>query len=1398
MQRATKKTLGILLLLAVTTAPTRSQDLVFEHYRVQEGLPNNSVSAIVQDQVGFLWFGTFQGLVRYDGYDFTLFQSNSADSTTLSDDRIFSLLADRQGAVWIGTEKGAVNRFDPATQQFTRYLPDSSQATAMQGMEVFALYEDQASQIWAGSSAGLFQFQPATDDFRHYRLDPNVVSDSVAHNVYAITEDHAGVLWVGTAHGLMQVDVEAGHLRRVSEHSLLQQSTVSALLEDDNHNLWVGTWGKSLFQLDATRTQLAHFESDPSDLTSLSDSTIKTLYQDPHGALWIGTGGQEFNGGINRMDWPSQARRPTFTRYERDVKEASTLGSNRVWSILEDRSGVLWVGTLYGGLHKFDRSQHKFPFTRANTSQELQRHEAFVFYEDRAGTLWIGTWGDGLARVDAKTGQYTYYTSQSHGFKQDRIRSVYEDTKGRFWIGTWGGGLHRLNRETGELTVYQHDPDDPETLSNNHVMTLFEDRQGTFWVGTHRGLNRFDPETGIAKRYLSLPRVSNQEDQEQIWVMLDDIDGRLWLGTRNGLFRYDQADDAFVQYTLQPEGQVKQIVRDRQGLFWIVTQAEVLTRFNPATEVFTSFGEEEGLPHEVVQGLLEDDDGYLWISTEKALSRYDPETQSFHHYDASDGLAGEDLLFDSAHKTRSGELFWANERGYMGFHPNDLRDNDHAPLVGLTDFKLFNEAVPVGMLDESSMPAHISVADEIRLAHWQNDLTFGFSALHYSQPERIQYAYMLENEDETWWEVGNRREAVYPNLDPGDYVFRVRAANHDGVWSEEGAALRIVITPPWWQTWWFRFFALASVLGLTYAGFRARVRSVESRNLALEAEVSRRTAEVEEQKAALELQHAKIEAQAQQLQALDHMKSRFFANISHEFRTPLSLMLGPVEDALRARDEAIEQANLEMMQRNGHRLLRLINQLLDLARIEAGKMPLEAARGDLVGFLRAVVFSLESMAARKNITLRFSDQLKTSKAAYFDRDKLEKVLYNVLSNALKFTPQQGAVDVVIQATPDHTFAEILVSDTGPGIAPEARKHIFDRFYQVPPASDATQGTGIGLALARELIQLHGGSIEVESDLGRGSIFIIRLPLGRSHLSKEQIVQDSLSAVWRPEHGDGAAVSLEVSMGSGEVIPDREVVAGNIRKATVLIVDDNADVRRYLRGHLINKYEIREAANGKIGLEKARQEVPDLIISDVMMPDMDGFELCAAVKSDAVLNHIPVILLTAKASDESKLEGLETGADDYIYKPFNAEELLLRVENLIAVRRLLQQRFTQYVVMQPEEVTVQSADAAFLEQVRATVEAEMGNSHFGVAMLADAMALSERQLYRKLESLLNVSPAGFIRTMRLQRAAQLLEQQAGNISEVAYAIGFNNPKYFSRLFRQVFGVTPTAYMRQHSS
>jgi signal transduction histidine kinase/ligand-binding sensor domain-containing protein/DNA-binding response OmpR family regulator len=1389
-------------------------------------------------------------LNKYDGYSFTVYKHDPNNPESLSDNEIASLYEDRSGVLWIGTYRGGLNKFDRETNTFSSYRHDPDNPNSLSANSVMAIHEDRFGVLWVGTAEGglnkLVLSSSASEPelkskesgankatFVHFEHDPDNPNSLSNNAVFTICEDRTGVLWIGTFGGGLNKFDRQQQTFTCYKQKYVNSNYLFCVFEDHFNVLWIGSAEGGLTRFNRETGTFTSYLHNPNDSKSLSYNRIISIFEDHLGSLWIGTYGK----GLNKFDRESEQ----FLRYQFNPKDSHGLSNDLVASICEDRSGALWIGTE-DGLNKFDREIQKFRhFTYdRDDSTGLSSKAITSFCEDRSGVLWLGTSGGGLNRFDQDTRKFTHFTHipDSRSSLYDHISAIHEDRTGVLWIATLDG-LFRMDpddRTNGKIKRYKPERNNPKSLSSPRVITIHEDQTGVLWFGTSYGLNRFDRETdsftrfvldpkvklawadnavwrifedhfgnlwnfpqpssdGISRfdqvtktftRYTHDPNQPSSLSDNQVYSILEDHLDALWIGTQNGLNKYDRVNDGFVHYQHDPLDQyslsnnsIRAMYEDSSGTLWIGTH-DGLNKYDRASETFLHFGEKDGLAAEEIHDLLEDGRGNLWLITDKGLSKFNPQSGIFRNYDQSDGLQGRE--FNAFHKgLLSGKIYLGGPNGFNVFHPDSIKDNPYIPPVVITRFERYNidegEGKPI-------IKKAISEKQHIELSYKDNILTFEFAALSYLNNSKNQYAYKLEGFNENWIQLGTERKVTFTNLDPGEYTLRVKGTNNDGIWNENGASLKITITPPWWKTWW-AYSLYVILLGAILYG----VRRFELNRQRLKQQ--------------LEMEHV----QARNLVQVDRLKSRFFANISHEFRTPLTLILGPIEK-LRARiSDGESRQDLNMMQRNAKRLLQLINQLLDLSKLEAGGMKLQARPENIVTLLRGVTQAFESLARQKEIDLQFRSSAEEI-IAYVERDKVEKILINLLSNAFKFTAEGGQVSVQLsvssdQSTDNQLITEscllISVRDTGIGIPEEQLSRIFDRFYQVADSlkhdsefTRETSGTGIGLALAKDLVELHHGEISVTSEVGRGTEFIIRLPLGKEHLQPEEIVETSDQSLVISEQlsvvGDQFAVTIDQQSATNS-----KQRATSLQRPVILIVDDNADMRVYMRGYLENDYRLVEAENGVEGLKQARKSPPDLIISDVMMPKMDGFQFCEGIKTEARTSHIPVILLTAKASGESKLAGLETGADDYLTKPFDAKELQVRVKNLIAQRRRLKERFQQELKVQPKEITVTSMDEALLQRMIGIVEANMGNSEFDTATFARKAGMSRGHLNSKLRALTNCSSREFIRTLRLKRAAQLLEQGFGNVTEVAFEVGFDSLAHFAKVFRDHFGLAPKEYV-----
>jgi len=1246
---------------------------------------------------------------------------------------VTALLQSRDGYLWVGTAAGLA-RFDGL-----RFTPISDErAPHLAHTYIWALHEDPDGTVWIGSGDGLTR-RRVDGSFETFTTDDGLPVNFVR----AIVRDGDGALWVGTyGSGVCRLAPDGG-VACFGEREGLRHLVVNALHVEATGALLVAT------DAGLQRWQGGRFEppGGPAGVMAVAEGggtrwlgtaaglfraedavgrdgrplgPVRALHLDRDGSLWIGTE----TGGLFCL---ADGRLRRF--------EARGLVAHAdVRALLRDREGNLWVGTNGGGLARLREGR-----VRVISAEEgLPSDVVNAVLEDRAGRVWLGTNG-GLARI-ATDGTIRSFT-RADGLSADRVFALAESADGALWIGTNGGGLVRY--ADGRFTTFTS----ADGLPGDVVFGLHADRAGRLWVGGS-GLAAWDGER--FERYTTEDGLPDG----LIVAFAEEEDGTLWFGSDDaGLSRLDGG--RFTTFTTEhglPSNAVRALLFDAAGTLWVGTRGGGIARFDGRR--FAALAAEHGLPDAIVFHLLEDARGALWANTGRAgivrlqkaeldaVLRGDAERVAPLVLGRADGLRsteGVGGFHPSGWRARDGRLWFATHRGVAVVDPARIGVHPIPPAVHVEEVLVNDRPVPLA-------------GGALRLGPGADRIEVRVAGLSFADAQRVRFRYRLDGHDDGWRDGGTRRSRTYDNLAPGRYTFAVIAANADGVWAAEPATLALVVVPPWWRApWAVVLWGLLLGAGL-YGAVRWRERSLTQRNDALEALVAERTAQVE--------------AQAEQLRALDRAKARFFANLSHEFRTPLTLILGPIDRLIEEAEAERERALLIGMRAQADRLLRLVNQLLDLSRLDAGQRPLRTKRQDLAAFLRAFAGAFAGLAEAKGIALDV--RAPPSLVLSCDAEIVEQVVGNLLANALRFTPEGGKVHLGLEE--DGAHAIIRVRDTGPGIPAGDLERIFDRFYQAPASTDGL-GTGIGLALARELTALHGGTLEVESTPGFGSTFTLRLPLAQEETAPE-------------------APAPAVAPVDFEAAPEAEPAEPPADAPHVLIVEDHDAMRAFVRDVLRRRYRTTEAATGEEALDAARDDPPDLVVSDVMMPGIDGVELVRRLRATDALAAVPVILLTARADEESRLEGLGAGADDYLAKPFSAAELLARAENLIELRRALRERYSAEVVVGPSKVAVPSTDAVFLDRVRAVVEEHIGNTAFGVEWLAGEVHLSRRQLHRRLRALTGLSTVGFIRMMRLERAAHLLEQRAGTVAEVARAVGFEDASYFARLFRQVYGRPPS--------
>lgn len=1368
---------------------------IHQSWGTDAGLPQAAVTAVLQTGDGRLWLGTTEGLVCFDGILFEVYDTRKTEK--LPDNYITALLEDRRGNLWIGTMGGlscrssgvffsyttdeglagngvtaihedrqgnirigtigGLSLIDPVTGTITSYTSKDGLADN----NVRVIHEDRQGNLWIGTFHGLSRGKPGNKAFIPFTTADGLSGDGI----FVIYEDSGGSLWIAAGNGLTRYNPGDGTFTPYTSKDGLSGNGVTAILKDRRGNLWIGTRRGGLDLL--KEGKITVFKGTE----GLAGDWIMTLYEDSGGNLWAGT---KF-GGLNRYNPKSN----NITSYT----PADGLAGEGISYIYEDREGSLWLASL-GTLSRLRDGK----FTTFTRRDGLVDDTVNAVYEDHKGSLWFATKG-GVSRL--RDGEFTSFTT-ARGLPDNYIRTLYGDREGSLWFGSYDRGLSRL--ENGEFTSFTM----KDGLSDDMIIAIYEDRQGNLWVGTSHGLNRRDNRDGSFTVYTTQQGLSH----DRIYCIREDRDGNMWIGTFNGLNRLEPKTGKITTFTQENgfEGnRVKCIHQDGSGDLWLGTVYSGLFRMDLKDETFDNITTGNGLPDDNVTSILEDDSGNLWLGSIEGVFRVDKNQLldlfrgkrnrvTAVAYNEKDGMKDR-YCNVGGWKSRDGKLWFPTNKGGVMIDPNNVRIN-RAPLhVRIGEIIIDGKKI---------QPPAAADKKKLTFSPGTGRFEVRFDGVSLLAPDRVRFRYILDGLEKQWHDAGIQKNAYYPALPPGKYTFRVNACNSEGIWSETGSAVSFYLKPYFYRTTWFYLLCALVIAAIGFTGYRYRVRNLKVREKKLEKLVAARTRDLTERNVQLEHARGLIEAkntqlqeQSEKLKELDNVKSRFFANISHEFRTPLTLIMGPLEQMINGcpAADAETKRKLTMMLRNAQRLLRLINQLLELSKLDSGKMKLRASRAAIVSFVKGITSSFQLLARQKELELKFREPSREEIDIYFDPRKMEVVMSNLLVNALKFTPAGGNVTVAVDQAPGSVV--ISVSDTGPGIPNEKLAHIFDRFYQADSGHEYREkGSGIGLALSRELVQLHHGVITAASPESGGCEFTVTLPLGDAHLTPAEIQDGPIDVEPEtfPVYEPGSLIEEEEH--------ETETAPGECEKDIILVVEDSADLRQYMRSSLEPVYTVSEAADGKQGIKKAREIIPDLIISDIMMPETGGYELCRELKNDVETCHIPIILLTAKASEENILEGLECGADDYITKPFNTGILCARIKNLIDIRSRLQTDVNRQMSLQPVKTSLSGLDQTFLKNLNGIIEENLPDEEFNVDKLCEKLNMSRATLYRKVQALSSLTPNEFIRSNRLKRAAELLKQRSITVLEVALEVGFGSSSYFSKCFKNQFHLLPSEYQSAH--
>lgn len=1356
-------------------------NLKFENLNTMEGLSSSTCLEIFQDREGLLWFGTIDGLNQYDGYEFKTYRHILKDSTSISNNRINAIVEDKNGNLWIGTNNG-LNFFERDLNKFSRVNLNTQSLDTSIDREFInhLLYDEIQNILWIATNDGAVkiiledQFK-SLDNLRfsfyeHNNYDKNSLDDN---GVKVILKDNENVIWISTnGENLNKYNSEKDNfdrnlIRSKGDYEL--NYIPKKILIDNDGDFWIGNDLSNLVLWEKRINKFRHL--------SLATESIPVVdfFQDKSGLIWISTDGY----GLFLFDKEKNCIQHVLN----NPSDPFSLPNGQISKVIEDNNGIFWIGHYDKGISKLDRSKSSFGhyYYQGGNNNGLTARTVSSVLQDSNNRIWISTYNGGLNLFDELNNTFQLFEHNKKNktsLSSNKILYTFESYNGNIWVCTLDGGLNNFNPETKETKRFLHESDNLFSIGRNAICMGVEDNKNRVWLGLRdEGVNLFDPK---AEKFYSYKKSIGKENSlisDFVLSLFVDSKNRLLVGTSLGLNVVDlNTLDEFIPEDIQfleikEDGiignQINYMTEDYLGNIWLGTENGVF-KLDADLKLVKSYFSQDGLPNNLITGLKEDSDHNFWIATKSGLSFLDSQTQKFTNFNEKDGLQGTEYQSRSIEKTNDGRIIIGGIDGFNIFHPDNVLLESSIVLASkLTNFKINNKKIVVGDTLNSRFVFQKPIAqiENLILNHDQTNISLEFVALYFKNPEHVSYAYKMNGLDEQFITAGSNRIAIYSNLQPGNYMFEVKASIN-GNWEEARVShINIEVLSPPWKTWWaysiYFILVFTIVWGVYY--FYSK-RTIEERKY-----------------------------------ELDQMKLKFFINVSHEFRTPLTLILNPLDKILSNLTEPEKiKTSVESAQRSSRRLLYLVNQLLDYRKMDMGMAPLKLEKGDIVSFCNENFSLFKDLAKTKGIEYKFKTNSKKI-TALFDFDKIEKIFTNLISNAIKFTNKGGEITVSIERVSEVKkkskveFLEIRVVDSGIGIKKEQLKYVFSRFFK---ADTLNSGTGIGLNFTKGLVELHGGEINVDSQYETGSTFIVRLPLkvkGKTEVVEKVKNEFLINSMKSAEY--------EMSISNDDIIVEnnKEPEISRSRLPVVLIVEDNKELRLFIKNELENSYRIKEAVNGAMGLKMVSKYNPDIVISDVMMPKMDGFEMCKAIKSEFETCHVPVILLTARSLEEDRIEGYETGADGYLSKPFEINVLKARIQNLLETKKRVREKFSKLGGILPSnELTTNNLDEAFLEKATNIIIKNISSVDFKLDDLLKEINIGRSHFYRKIQSLTGQNPSNFVRTIRLKYASELLLKGNYSIKEVSHMAGFNSTAYFSKTFRNVFEITPTEFTKKNKS
>lgn len=1340
----------------------------FKHYTSQNGLSQNDIRAIFQDSDGYIWIGTHGGLNRFDGYSFKKYIRNENKHYNISSNLISSIDEDTLGNLWIGTDDMGLMQYDKYQDKFIHYsnreenlLTDNHIKTLFcdskntiwalteKGLNIirrnngkvsidkhhfndnmnFGGYEDPKGNIWFGTRKGLIRYIGENNKGEHQFINYKI--DGLNEVRYISSNDSS--LLVSNNYGLFMLPFKGLESNKPILHSIVKARQINQHLSDANGNIWYTTqYGLFVTFKENEELRTKQFKNLWNNANSLSGDITTVLLEDNNNLIWIGTNGN----GLNQYN----PRKKNFEHYSK-TNDPGSLGFNKIRAITKDSQDNLWFGTEGGAVSFIEKLETKYNFNSGfKTINVNPKGQNFVYAIEEArfenkNKIFIGTGYNAnfiVAKINKEIG---YDLSIVDEHPDAPVFCIIQDSKKNIWAGTYNGGLYYFEMDAQGEILNMHHFNTKSGINSDIVRSIAEDNNGNIWIGTDNGINKLINGVELGKKskivsYKSDFENPNSLSYNYILPLFTARSGEIWVGTLGG------------------------------GL------NKIIPGDTPSGDQFTRITVKDGLPSNVVKAIEEDEDGNLWLATNHGLSKFNPSTHEIVNYGINDGL--QDLEFGELASITldDGQMIFGGVNGFNTFYPKEIKSDKSKINIVFNTLTVLNTEVITNqkingrvLLDKS-----INKAKKVNLNYDENSFSVSFSGLNFISPNNNKYAYILENFEEKWTQTNSeQRIAKYTNIPPGRYVLKVKASNADGNWNDVPKSLVIEISPPIWSTpaasvvylmlfllalWFFRKYTIITHF----------------------------------KKSQLLIEHLEKE----KIEEISQLKLKFYTNVSHEFRTPLTLILGLVDRLKMVHNQLSSQERenyFAKIYRNSQVLLNLINQLLDFRKVEQGKMPLAVAEGDINHYIKLLKDNFNELAKRKNIEYSLINE--DTIYGYFDKEILERILFNLLSNAFKFTKNEGEIIVTLEKLNDEYF-NLEITDTGVGISEEMQLHLFERFANSNHSQKV--GTGIGLSYTKSLVELYHGEISFISKKDVGTKFTLKLPFSKS-LFRDDEISTNIHDLDKFNKDVNWLLETEGELLKPKHDPQKE--------NTVLFVEDNDDILFYLEDHFKNSYNILVAGNGKEALEKCLDEHIDIIVSDVMMPEMDGFEFCEKLKEDERINHIPVILLTARKSTDEKLKGFEKGADAYIGKPFEMSELETRIASLLLSRKRLLKKIRKNIDLKPKEIEITSLDEKFLKRLMSTIEQNIGETEFTVEMLAKECGMSQLHLNKKLKILVGQTANAFVRSIRLKRAAQLLAKERYSVNEVMYEVGFLDAKYFRSCFKKEFGKTPSEYQKQHT-